>query len=512
MPSSTRTEGQWLEQARSGVLRGDFATAEAVLDKALGEFPDSFELRRVLAGIYRRTARDDRAESLLRELLGERPQDAGSVFTLAQMLIEQARTLAAARVLRTCFDQGPLDAELAIRAIELLDDAGRKEDAAAIADRAIQAAPHDPRLHAYAGTLHLQLGEFTRAREHYLFALEHGPEACEWHVPYGLANTQRYHDAQHPDLALFRDCLQREGLSERARSTLLFALGKAHDDAGEYAQAAAYFRQANAIGRALTKWSRKDWRRAVEARLSSRPTARRPAHDDGFVPILIVGMPRSGTTLLAELLSRHPQVCNRGESPWIARLAERPGLSGECEPAALAQAASEYAGQLRQDDAPEARWFIDKQPLNFRYVGLVMAMFPNARIIHCTRNPRDNALSLWTQSFHEEVQGYSHDFADIATVMRDSGRLAALWRKLHGDAILEVRYEELVRASAETLGSISAWLGLPEPGSAEVAQKKTAIGTASIWQARQPLYTSSIGRWRNYSGLLPELLQFRDEP
>lgn len=508
----TRTEQQWLEQARSRVLRGDLADAEAMLRTALAEFPGSFELRRVLAGIYRQTDSGERAQALLRELLAERPQDPGSAFALAQILIEQARTLAAAQVLRACFDRGPLDAELAIRAIELLDDAERKEDAAAIADRAVSAVPSDARLHAYAGMLQLQLGEFTRAREHYLFALEHSPEACEWHVPYGLANAQRYTDARHPDLDLFRECLQRDDISDKARSTLLFALGKAHDDTGDYAQAAARFRQANAIAHALTKWSRKNWRRAVEARLSWNVTEGRSAWDESFVPVFILGMPRSGTTLLAELLSHHPQVCNRGELPWIAKFADRPELTGKFEPAALTHAASEYTRQSRQDDATEARWFIDKQPLNFRYVDLILRIFPNARIIHCKRNARDNALSLWAQSFQEEVQGYSHDFGDITIVMRDCERLVALWRKLYPDAILEVRYEELAGEAPQTLHSVSAWLGLPDFDVGMAAYKKTTISTASAWQARQPIYTRSIGRWRNYIDYLPELLKFPDQP
>ena len=510
MPAApTRTEQQYLEQTRAQVLRGDLAGAEAMLAEALAEFPHSFELRRVLAGIHQQTGRDERAETLLRELLGEQPRDAGSAFALARMLVRQARTGAAAKVLRACLEHGPQDTELAIRAIEMLDSAGRKADAAVVADHAIAAAPDDRRLHAYAGMLQLQLGEFTRAREHYLLALEHGEQACAWHAPYALANAQRYTNADHPDLALFRELLRRDDLGEGARSTLLFALGKAHDDVGDYAQAAGYFRRANAIAHTLSKWSRKHWRRTVEAALASRPIARRADVDESFVPVFIVGMPRSGTTLLAEWLSRHPQICNRGELPWIARFAETPELSGQPGPAALARAADAYIRQVRQDDATQARWFIDKQPLNFRYVGLMLGLFPNAKILYCRRGARDNALSLWTQSFHEEVQGYSCDFADIATVMHDCERLMALWRTLHAGAIMDIEYEDLVRDASQTLHHAFAWLGLPAPND-PVERPGAAISTASAWQARQPPYTRSIGRWRNYLEFVPELARFRD--
>jgi tetratricopeptide (TPR) repeat protein len=510
MPQAAdRGEQQRLEQARALVLRGDFAGAEAFLDAALAEFPGSFELRRVLAGVFRQTRRDARAEALLQELLRERPRDAGSAFTLAQLLMEQARTRSAGEVLRRCFESGQHDAELAIRAIELLDEADRKADAEAIAAAAIAASPDDPRLRAYAGMLLLQLGEFQRAREHLLFAMSHSPQACEWNVPHALASAQRYTDATHPDFACFRECLQRADLSDAARSTLLFAIGKAHDDIGDWRQAAIHFREANALATTLTRWSRKDWRRAVEARLAARPLTPQPGSAGDFVPVFIVGMPRSGTTLLAELLSRYPGVCNRGELPWLAKLALRPELGGDPSREGLRHAADFYAMQARRDDSPGARWFVDKQPLNFRYVDLMLALFPDARIIHCTRNSRDTALSLWMQSFSEDVQGYAYDFDDIAVVMRDCRRLMARWLHRYPDAIREVRYERLVADPEATVGELVGWLGVSGP--AKAAGDGASISTASLWQARQPVYPHSLQRWRRYAEYIPELAKFADD-
>jgi len=310
-------------------------------------------------------------------------------------------------------------------------------------------------------------------------------------------------------LILLRDCLSRTDLSDRARSSLLFALGKAHDDIGEYGQAAHHFRQANALAHALTLWSRKDWRRAVEARLASAPFVHHAESRSDFIPVFIVGMPRSGTTLLAERLSRYPGVCNRGELPWIARLAQRADLTGAVSPEALKRAADVYMAQAQRDDSAGKRWFLDKQPLNFRYVDLMLALFPNAKIIHCTRNLRDTAMSLWMQSFGEDVQGYAYDFDDIAVVMRDCARMMARWRGRHPEAIRMLRYEDLVAQPDAAVAGLADWLGATGPGAG--GEKSSSISTASLWQARQPVYSSSLQRWRRYAEYVPELSRFADE-
>lgn len=508
-----RTAREWLAIAQAQLSGGDLGAAQASLAQGLSEHPGSHELQRAQAGVFQRSGRLGDAESLLRGLLDADPGDAASAFPLARMLKDQGRTAAAASILHACFAGGANDhdADLAISAIELLDDCDRKADAAAIASTAIAANPDDARLHAYAGMLQIQLGGFEQARRHYLFALERDARAWEWHVPIGLASAQRYQDHEHPDLTLLRNGLQRDGLSDQARAELHFALGKAFDDLGDYQQAARHFGQGNAIAHRATRWSRKAWRRAVEARLAAGPITDtlEPAAD--FTPVFIVGMPRSGTTLLAGLLSRYHGVRNRGELPWIANLAERPSLAGKPDRASLQDAAATYTVHSRQDDARDARWFIDKQPLNFRYVDLMLSMFPQARIIHCQRNERDTALSLWMQCFLEDVQGYAHDFDDIAVVMRDCERLMDHWRQRFTAAIDNVRYERLVSDPQGTLRALADRIGLPATAAALPSDPPSSISTASLWQARQPVNTHSVGRWRHYASLLPALSRFRDD-
>lgn len=509
--STTRTEGVWLDEIRLLITRGQSAAAQALLARALAEYPSSRELRRAQAGALQQAGRSGEAESVLRTLLEANTGDASASFALARSLGSRGHASAAAAVVRKCFTSHAnlRDAGLAIAAIELLDGFDCKRDAADIAEAAIVANPDDARLHAYAGMLQIQLGEFKQARRHYLFALERDGRAWEWHVPIGLSSAQRYHDDTHADFALFQQGLHREALSDKARAETHFALGKAHDDIGGYDEAARHFREGNAIAHRLTKWSRKAWRRTVEARLASKPFTCSNLATEGFTPIFIVGMPRSGTTLLAELMSRRPNVCNRGELPWLARLAGEPGLAGNPNRAELQRAATRYVAQARRDDSGDARWFIDKQPLNFRYVDLALALFPDARIVLCQRSPRDTALSLWMQCFLEDVQGYAYDFGDIALVMHDCERLMAHWRRRFPASIRNIRYEELVSKSGPAVEELAGWMGLPTADPAIIPHPipTSAISTASLWQARQPVNARSIGRWQHYASCIPELMK-----
>ncbi|MGH8146794.1 MAG: tetratricopeptide repeat-containing sulfotransferase family protein [Rhodanobacteraceae bacterium] len=495
------------------MLRGNVGAAETMLVQALNDFPDSSELRRIQAHLLLQAGRSAEGITALRALLDKDPGDAASAFILARVLIGQSRTAAAAQTMLACFanEVNRKDAELAISAIELLDDAGRKADAASIARVTIAANPSDTRLHAYAGMLLAQRGEFEPARGHYLTALERDERAWEWHVPIGLSATYRYVELAHPDVAMFEAGLTRPGLSELARAELHFAIAKVHDDVGRYSVAATHLRPGNAMYHRLSPWPHKSWRCAIEAKLASAPSGAATPATPGFVPVFIVGMPRTGTTLLATHLARDPAVCNRGEPTWLAQLAQRFEPGGAANPATLQAAAGEYARWSRQDDADHCRWFIDKQPLNFRFVDLALAMFPDARILHCVRSARDTALSLWMQCFLGGAQGYSYDFDEIQRVMRDESRLMAHWQRLYPDAIRVVRYEDLVSNPRGVLAGIAGWLGLSAwPPDASPSEPASSISTASLWQARQPVYMHAIGRWRRYAEWVPELLRFSE--
>lgn len=498
-------ENDWLECARALILRGDSVSATHVLTCADAAYPDAADIRLALAGMLQQTGRAAHAEDLLRALLIKYPENVAARFLLARSLMEQGRTCATAELLRALFTLGRHDVGIVIRSVEMLDECNRKQDAAAICEAEISAGCGDPRIHAYAGMLQIQLGNFSLARQRYEYVLANSPDALEWDVTLGLSQLQRYAEREHPDFALFQEILQRADLSDKARKSTLFALAKACDDIGDYAQAATALLRANELARAVQRWSRKQWRRQTAARMCSAPhyPFRRDV-DVSWTPLFVVGVPRSGTTLVAELLTRHARVCNRGELNWLPRLAAQLDSLGPNQIDLYKQAAAIYEAQLRQDDS-DADWFIDKQPLNLLHVDLILALWPNARIIYCRRSPRDTALSLWSQSFRDNAQGYAYDLADIAAVIQGCDRLMAHWQSSFNDAIHTIRYERLTAAPTETIAALAAWLGLPTTMSHPTNSSSVAISTASLWQARQPVYTRSVGRWQHYAPYVPEL-------
>lgn len=494
-----------LAEIQALALQRRWQAACHVAERALDAHPAASALQLAYAGLLIELGQSALAEQTLRRLLERYPQHAAAAFLWGRLLRQQGRMRALAGAYRNAFGAPDVPVDYLLRAAEELGDVGRQADAAALCAVPIAAGCSDPRVHVLDGMLAAQLGDYGRARERHRYALAHSDQALEWHCPLALAELQRYESDQHEDVGLFNTLLARGDLSAHARSGILFALGKAYDDIGDYAKASHYLGGANTLARAGSHWSRKAWRRSVDARIQRRaPTTVPHTATANWTPVFIVGAPRSGTTLLAERLSRHPDVCLRGElnqlPPLATRLADT-ALTVE----GLQDAACTYACQLRQDDS-DARWFIDKQPFNFLHVDIALAMFPHARFLFCQRDMRDNALSLWLQSFQRGVQDFAYDLGDIAAVLQSARRLQAHWLERFPSSVRIVPYEELTREPARVLSDVSDWLGLPAHDLLAQRTDAPSIATASLWQARQAIHTRSVGRWRHYAPYLPELM------
>jgi hypothetical protein len=236
--------------------------------------------------------------------------------------------------------------------------------------------------------------------------------------------------------------------------------------------------------------------------------------DSSRLPIFVLGMPRSGTTLTEQIIASHPQVHGAGELPYLMEIARRDIGSGSVFPnnlhsldrMKLTAMAAEYVTRL-QRRAPGMRHITDKMPSNFYAVGLIHLMLPNARIIHVKRNPVDTCLSCFTQPFSSE-QNYTFDLAELGRYYVDYFRLMQHWREvLPTGAFLDVQYEDIVADKEVQARRIIEYCGLEwNDACLDFHKNKRAVQTASAVQVRQPIYQSSVERWRKYERFLGPLL------
>lgn len=356
-------------------------------------------------------------------------------------------------------------------------------------------------------------------------------EACTWFEraarsdptcvdAYYLASTLRRFAADDPLLA---QCAALRSKAVRmpplAQARHGFALGKMLEDAGRYAEAFAAYAAGNRAraSQFVLDESGEDellqrTREVFDADLlSCRQVETGPADR---VPVFVVGMPRSGSTLIEQILATHPDVHGAGEASclWDVLL-ERIGTPAawpECARAfsaadwrALGEAYLERAWRA----APQATHVVNKMPLNYRYAGLIRMMLPQARIIHARRDPLDTCWSCYTRLFDGDNLAYTYDLGSLGRYYARYAKLMQHWRRvLPAEALLEVAYEDLV-ADTETLTRrMLGFVGLPwDARCLEFHRNPRVVDTASRAQVRQPVYRSSVGRWRHFAGYLQPL-------
>lgn len=447
------------------------------------------------------------SEAILRDLAARHPAREDALTLLAKVLQSQGRLDGASEVIFDLCRAAAFEPGVSLRGAQFIQQCHRQPLAAELCEAAIARNRALPELLVVAGNIARELGDFARARTHYLAALDANVDLNSWFVLGALAHTVHYSDAGHPDFAKFAAHFRNTACSARARASTGFGLAKACDDIGDYKSAAHVLREANAMVRAVLPWSSPAWDNFVEARTHERIARLRDATPPDFVPIFIVGLPRTGTTLTATRLAGNTGARDRGELRTLGFIAAK--LIGGAHlgsTSAIAEAEELYRALARQDDAP-ATWYIDQDPLNFRYLHIVDALFPQARVIHCRRDPRDTALSLWSQDFAHPDCAFAYDFASIANYAAGHDRLMQHWQRSLSLRLHALDYETFVADPQGSLAALRVFIGARDVDAAAPSSGATPINSASVWQARQPIYATSVGRWRNYAPFLPELAQ-----
>lgn len=358
-------------------------------------------------------------------------------------------------------------------------------------------------------------GRFKQAKFEYLSVLGRNPNEVA-----ALAKLLALKGTSVPDPYQLQAqrLLERGEVKDSDRAQLHLALAHYFDQREEYDQAFEHLRSGNVIKSKNRPFDHGQFSQAIDrliATFSAEFLRAAPSREERSKrPVFIVGMPRSGTTLVEQILASHSQIEAGGELPTIINIAAQVGETRgrypegirELDPSALAGLAGRYLDRLNGISQEAAR-VTDKMPFNFMHLGLISVLLPGARIIHCRRDARDTCLSCYFTTFNEHLQ-FARGLEGIGRYYLEYCRLIEHWNSVLPRPMLEIDYERLVTEKEGAIRDLLAFCEVEwEPGCEEFYRTARGVRTPSRWQVRQPIYKQSVGRWRHYARDLQPLLE-----
>ena len=542
---------QWADAGRALQARGKMSEAVTAFRKAVSAYPQAPALHANLAAAlraagdvpaavaaYRQAIRIDSripalhnnlgnallelgdtggAQAAYRQALKLDPDYADAHSNLGLGLRETGQLDDAVAACRRAVGLAPQRPDLHANLVTVLDGSGRLEEASAALRDAIRLCPGDVRLRCQSARLHVESGDMGAAETALREALAIDPTCAA--AFFELSGFKRF-TADDPDiLEMQRLSASSPQMPPADRIHLHFALAKALEDAGRYDESFGHLERGNALVHKRLPYDRTAQAHLVETiasvfdddlleRLSG-------AGDPSTVPVFVVGMPRSGTTLVERIIGSHPKAHGAGELRHLNDIARGSGVPGD-PAAAMAGLAKldaarcramgeEYLGRVKAL-APEAARIVDKMPSNFLRVGLIGIILPNARIIHCRRDPADTCLSCYGQYFRRG-QAFAYDLRALGHYYGLYAQLMDHWHAVLPGRILDVDYEALVADPEVQTRRLLKHCGLSwDRQCLQFHASPAPVRTASASQVRKPVYRSSVARWRRYESHLGPLL------
>ncbi|MBN9310447.1 tetratricopeptide repeat-containing sulfotransferase family protein [Devosia sp.] len=525
--------------------RGDRGRAIELLSRTLALAPDDVSSHSNLAVAYLNEGRGDDARRHLQRALELKPDAPEALVNLANLLQREGDAAGAEPLYRRVTALRPAMADAHAGLALALEKLGRPREALVAAEEAVRLQRNLAEAHRTIGLVQDALGDFAAAVTALERAIALQPGNAWLHAD--LGNTLAAFGKREPAIAHYRKALalapgnaaferllgrldaesgalaekvsrfEATATSDDQRMHLGFALGKAFEDAGDYPRAFHYLDAANRLRRASYSYDRADSEAAfveIEATFTPELLAARAGHGvPDPTPIFVLGMPRSGTTLVEQILASHPDVTGAGELPLLRDLVissttrrpiHYPQLLADLGDAGLARLGRDYLNRLRAY-APEARFITDKMPGNFMLIGFIALCLPEARIIHCVRDPADTAVSIWRNYFSSHL-GYAYDLGDIGHYHRLYQKLMAHWRRVLPGRMHDISYEQLVEDQEGETRRLLAHCGLDFRAEClDFHRTERPVHTASAVQVRSPISRSSIGIAARYGELLAPL-------
>jgi tetratricopeptide (TPR) repeat protein len=500
--------------------QGKLDEAIAAYRQAIGIKPDFADAYSNLGVGLKDQGKLDDAVAAHRRAISIKPDFAAAHENLGAALQEQGKLDEAVTAYRQAIRIKPDDAKAFHNLGIVLAEQGKLDEAVAAIRRAIGIKPDFAEAYYHLGAALNEQGKLDESRGVLETASELAPRSAVTHRVLGDAKRFCANDPQLATMEkLARDV---ESLSPDEQIELHFALAKAYDDLGDHGRSASHLLKGNALKRQRINYNeaatQELFRRLQHVFTADLMRNKQNLGDPSKLPVFIIGMPRSGTTLIEQILASHPEVFGAGELDDIGKAVAK--LRGQddasvCFPEVTSSWADEqlrlfgttYVSAVRAL-APKAERIVDKMPKNFLFAGLIHLALPNARIIHARRDPLDTCLSCFSKLFAER-HPYSYDLAELGRYYRGYAMLMQHWRKvLSPGVLLEVQYETLTADLAGEARRLVAHCGLDwDDACLSFHNTERPVRTASAVQVRQPIYRSSVGRSRPYAQLLGPLIE-----
>ncbi len=507
-----------LAEAATHQRAGRLEPAEAAYREIIRRDPRHVEALRLLALIAIQTEHHGQAVQLLERAVEIAPDFLAAWVDLSRAHLERLDLPAAEASIARAALLSPRSANVQVHVANVQARSGRHDEALESYRRAAALNPGYPAALLGLGNTLKTVGRQAEAIEAYRRATVVRPESSEAWWSLSNLKTFRFDDA---DVAAMRRHLATPGLPAEARVQFSFALGKALEDRGEYSAAFSHYEAGNRLRRASENYDpvqtevvNERIRAVFDAEFLARHAG---GGEPDCAPIFVVGLPRSGSTLIEQILASHPQVDATHELPEVGRLilainrarSDRiayPEAVRDFDAAAFAAQGRAYIDATRQYRRGAAR-FIDKNPNNFASLGLLAVALPNARFINARRHPLDTCLSCYRQLF-ARGQPFTYDLVELGEYYLEYDRMMTHWHDVLPGRVLDVEYEDVVADLEGQVRRILDFCGLSwDDACLRFHETERAIRTASSEQVRRPIYDSSIGVWRRYERELAPLIE-----
>lgn len=498
--------------------QGRLLKAEDICRQFLLKAPQHTEGMRLLASIGMRLGVLDDAEFLLESALRFEPDNTAIRIDYVQILRKRQKFSKSLEQAQRLLDSAPQNPQFqSLFGIESMQTGNY--DAALVAfDDVLRTLPGDAITLTSKGHVYKTCGDYESAVQSYRAALASQPHYGDAY--YSLANLKVY-EFSDSEIETMQAHESSGGLSHSDRVYLCFALGKAYEDRHDFETSFRYYERGNQLKKTQSRYDAEQMTVELEAQsnictadfLTSKSGVGHAAPD----PIFIVGLPRAGSTLLEQILSSHSMIDGTLELPNILSLSQRlrrrgrqsdasayPEILHDLSASELEQFGAQYIDDTRihRKSAP---FFVDKMPNNFRHIGLIALILPNAKIIDARREPMACCFSGFKQLF-AEGQEFSYGLAEIGTYYRDYVRLMAHWDAVLPGKVMRVQYEDVVANTEEQVRRMLVHCGLPfEEACVNFHQTERSIRTPSSEQVRQPIYKRGLEQWRNFEPWLGPL-------